>query len=148
MGLAAAVAIWRVHPRGDAPPPELELDSPVSPMKILRFGALFVAIQVAGTLAQRFFGSAGFLVVSVIGGTVSSASTAAAAAHLSSHGQMSPQLAATGAVLSSITSSFFNIPILQRGTRRNDLAMRLVWITGILALIGVAAVVVEFQMHL
>jgi uncharacterized membrane protein (DUF4010 family) len=147
MGLGAAFAIWRLRARTDPPPMELDLDSPVSLPKILRFGAMFLAIQVAGTLAQRFLGSAGFLVVAVIGGAVSSASTAAAAAHLSAHGELSPQLAATGAVLSSITSALFNIPVLQRATRRNDLAARLTWITLALAAIGIAAVAVEFKFH-
>lgn len=148
MGLAAAGAIWRLHPRSDPEPAELDLDSPVSLFKILRFGAMFVAIQVAGTLAQRFLPGTGFIVVALVGGAVSSASTAAAAAHLSAHGELSPQLAATGAVLSSITSALFNIPVIQRGTRRLDLSARLTWITLALAAIGIAAVAVEFKFHL
>jgi uncharacterized membrane protein (DUF4010 family) len=147
MGLAAGVAIWRLRPRGDPAPTELDLDSPVSLRKIITFGAMFVAIQVAGTLAQRFLGPYGFIVVALIGGTVSSASTAAAAAHLSAHGELSPQLAAMGAVLSSITSALTNIPVLQRQTRRHDLAARLTWITLALAAIGIAAVAVEFKVH-
>jgi uncharacterized membrane protein (DUF4010 family) len=148
MGIGAAAAIWRLRPRSDPAPAELDLDSPVSLAKILRFAFMFVAIQVAGTLAQRFLGSAGFIVVALIGGAVSSASTAAAAAHLSAHGELSPQLAATGAVLSSITSALTNIPVLQRATRRNDLAARLTWITLALAVIGTVAVAVEFKFHL
>ena len=147
MGLTAAAAIWRVRPRDETAPGELDLDSPISVAKILRFGAMFVVIQVAGTLAQRYFPGAGFLVVALIGGTVSSASTAAAAAHLSAHGELSPQLAATGAVLSSITSALTNIPVLQRQTRRNDLAARLTWITLGLALIGILTVASEFKIH-
>ena len=148
MGLAAALAIWRLRARTDPPPAELDLDSPLAIGKILRFGAMFVAIQVAGTLAQRFLGAGGFIVVALIGGAVSSASTAAAAAQLSAHGELSPQLAATGAVLSSITSALVNIPVLQRATRRTDLAARLTWITLALAAIGIASVAVEFKFHL
>ncbi len=147
MGLAAVLGIWRLRPREETEPAELDLDSPVSMGKILRFGAMFLAIQVTGTLAQRYFGGAGFLVVSLIGGTVSSASTAAAAAHLSAHGELTPQLAATGAVLSSITSALTNIPVWARQTRRNDLAARLTWITLGLAAIGIAAVVGEFKLR-
>ncbi len=147
MGIAAGVAIWVQHTRSDSAPAELDLDSPVSLLKILRFGALFVVIQVAGTLAQRFLGASGFIVVAILGGAVSSASTAAAAAQLSAHGELSPQLAATGAVLSSITSALFNIPILQRETRRHDLAARLAWITLALGVIGVLAVAAEFKLH-
>jgi len=146
MGLAAAGAIWRLRPRSDPEPAELDLDSPVSLFKILRFGAMFVAIQVAGTLAQRFLPGTGFIVVALVDGAVSSASTAAA--HLSAQGELSPQLAATGAVLSSITSALFNIPVIQRETRRLDLSARLTWITLALAAIGIAAVAVEFKFHL
>jgi uncharacterized membrane protein (DUF4010 family) len=147
MGLASAAAIWRLRPRSDPAPAELDLDSPVALGKILRFGLMFVVIQVAGTLAERFFGASGFLVVALIGGTVSSASTAAAAAHLSAHGELTPHLAATGAVLSSITSALTNIPVLQRQTRSTDLAARLTWITLGLAAIGIGAIAVEFKVH-
>lgn len=148
MCIGAAVAVWLQHPRSDAEPAELELDSPVSLGKILKFGLMFLAIQVAGTLAQRYLGGAGFLVVSLIGGAVSSASTAAAAAHLSAAHELSPQFAATGAVLSSITSALFNIPVLQRATRRNDLVSRLTLISAAIAVVGIVAVAVEFKFHL
>ena len=148
MGVAAALGIWRLRPREESEPAELDLDSPVSLGKILRFGVMFLAIQIAGTLAQRYFGGAGFIVVALIGGTVSSASTAAAAAHLSAHGELTPQLAATGAVLSSITSALTNIPVLARQTRRNDLAARLIWITLGLAALGILVVLAEFKLHL
>jgi uncharacterized membrane protein (DUF4010 family) len=146
MGMASAGAIWWLRPRTDPAPAELDLDSPVSLAKIIRFGAMFVAIQVAGTLAQRFLGPYGFIVVALIGGTVSSASTAAAAAHLSAHGELSPHLAATGAVLSSITSALTNIPVIQRQTRRRDLASRLAWISLVLSALGIAALVLEFRL--
>ncbi len=146
MSAATVLAVWRLRPRGEPPPAELQLDSPVSLGKVLRFAALFLVIQISGTLAQRL-GSFGFLVVALIGGTISSASTAAAAAHLAAHGELTPQLAATGAVLSSITSALVNIPILQRQTRSRPLAVRLAWITLGIAAIGVAAVSAEFRLH-
>ncbi len=146
MSAVTVFAVWRLRPRGEPPPAELELDSPVSPGKVLRFAALFLVIQISGTLAQRF-GSFGFLAVALIGGMVSSASTAAAAAHLAAHGELSPQLAATGAVLSSITSALVNIPILQRETNRSDLSTRLVWITLGIAAVGLIAVVSEFRLR-
>ena len=62
--------------------------------------------------------------------------------------ELSPQLAATGAVLSSITSALTNIPVLARQTRRNDLAARLTWITLGLAALGILAVLAEFKLHI
>ena len=56
------------------------LQSPFSPTAALKFGALFLALQVAGTLAQRTLGALGFYAVSLAGGVVSSASAVASAA--------------------------------------------------------------------
>jgi uncharacterized membrane protein (DUF4010 family) len=148
MCLAAVLSVWFLRPREAPEAAELELDSPVSLGRVLRFAFLFLVIQVSGTLAQRYLGEFGFLAVALIGGMVSSASTAAAAAHLAAHGDLSPQLAAMGVVLSSITSALINIPLLQRQTRRNDLAARLTWVTLGIATLGIAAAIVEFKLHL
>ena len=147
MSGVTVLAVWRLRPRGEPTPAELQLDSPVSLGKVLRFAALFLVIQISGTLAQRFLGGFGFLAIALLGGAVSSASTAAAAAHLAAHGELTPNLAATGAVLSSITSALVNIPVLQRETRRRDLAQRLAWITLVIAAVGVLAVSAEFRLH-
>lgn len=148
MCACAGIAVWMQHPRSDTEmPTELELDSPVEPVKIIKFGLMFLAIQVAGELAQRYAGGAGFLAVSLIGGAVSSASTVAAAAHLAATKELSPQLAATGAVLSSITSALINIPVLLRATRRKDLVSRLTAISLVAAAVGIAAMAVEFRFH-
>jgi uncharacterized membrane protein (DUF4010 family) len=145
MALSALLATWWARPRHMPESAELTMDSPVSLSKVLRFGLLFLAIQIVGTLAERALGGFGFLAVAVIGGMVSSASTAAAAATLVAHGELAPQFAATGVVLSSITSSLVNIPLLQRETRRNDLAERLAWITAAIAAVGIVAAAVEHR---
>lgn len=147
MGAGAISAVWWLRPRQEPEPGDLRMDSPVSVTKILRFGLLFLAIQISGTLAQRFLGGFGFLVIALIGGAVSSASTAAAAAHLAAHGELGPHLAAAGAVLSSITSALFNVPVLQRATRENGLARRLAWVTMGIAALGIVAVVLEVKLH-
>ncbi len=148
MSLASIIAVYRGRHRGERTPGELDLDSPVSLGKVLRFAALFLLIQISGTLAQRWLGSFGFIMVALIGGTVSSASTAAAAAHLAAHGELTPQLAATGAVLSSITSALINIPVLQRETRNKALAVRLSVVTLGIAVVGIAVSIVEFKLKL
>lgn len=147
MSLAAAGAIGWLRPREEPEPGELRMASPVAVGRLVRFGLLFLAIQFSGTLAQRFLGGLGFLVVALIGGTVSSASTAAAAAHLSAHGELGPHLAATGAVLSSITSALVNVPLVRRTTQRPDLAKRLAWVTMAIAALGLAAIAVEVELH-
>ena len=148
MGGAAVAAVYWLRPRTEPASGELTLDSPVSLGKVLRFAFLFLLIQTSGTLAQRFLGSFGFLAIALIGGTVSSASTAAAAANLAAHGDLTPHLAASGAVLSSITSALINIPLLMRETRGKNLGSRLLWITLAIAALGIAVIVAEFELHL
>ena len=77
------------------------LQSPFSPTAALKFGVLFLALQVTGTIAQRTLGALGFYVVSLAGGVVSSASAVASAASLAAAGTLSPKAAAIGAVLRS-----------------------------------------------
>ena len=60
----------------------LSLSSPVSMPHVLKFAALFVALAAAGTLAQRYLGTLGFLTFSLAGGLVKDASTTATAAAL------------------------------------------------------------------
>lgn len=102
------------------------LASPFSPGSALRFGAIFLALQIAGSLAQRTLGAAGFYVVSFAGGFVSSASAVAAAANLASAHTLSPQVAAIGAVLASGASVFINIALVARFAGNRRLTRRIV----------------------
>lgn len=88
----------------------LQMRSPISVGHALTFGALFVAITLAGQLAYRWLGQPGFLLVAIIGGLVSSASTSAAAAILAAKGTLSPALAGYGVVLTSMASLVFHVP--------------------------------------
>jgi uncharacterized membrane protein (DUF4010 family) len=82
MTLVAALWMWRDRVIEETVPGTLKLAFPISLTKVLQFGALFIAIQIAGTLLTRRFGSYGMLATGVFGGLVSSASTTAAAATL------------------------------------------------------------------
>jgi len=79
----------RIGEPGDEPAVPA-LQSPFSLTAALRFGLIFLALQVAGTLAQRALGHAGFYAVSVAGGVISSASATAAAANLQPPGHCRP----------------------------------------------------------
>jgi uncharacterized membrane protein (DUF4010 family) len=100
--------------------PLTNLGSPVSIGTVSKFAALFIAIQIAGTLAQRYIGDSGLQIVSAIGGLVSSAGATAAAADLSFHGKAGPLQVAIAVVLASIASVIIDLPILRRqpGGRR------------------------------
>lgn len=103
----------------------LQLTSPFSLAAALKFGLVFVLLDVAGTLAQRFLGAWGFYAVSVVGGLISSASAVASAATLSAHGKLSPSVAGNGAVLAAIVSVFVNLPLVMRVAHRPTLTARL-----------------------
>ncbi len=112
-----AALTWR-RPRAPATPhgdvPTLQLESPFSLSSALRFGAVFLALEVAGTLGQQYSGKAGFYAVSVAGGLFSSASAVASAGQLAAHGALPVATAANGAVLAALTSALVNLPLIAR----------------------------------
>jgi uncharacterized membrane protein (DUF4010 family) len=116
---------------------ELDLASPVSPKKVLNFGLLFLIIQVLGTLGARWLGNGGILLISVIGGTVSSASTTAAAANLVTHGSVTALQGATATVLTSITSTAMNLPLIRRHIKVNAVVREIMLATALQATAGV-----------
>jgi uncharacterized membrane protein (DUF4010 family) len=133
------------HRQVDANPKELELHlaSPVSLKRVVSFGFLFVAIQILGTLAVRWLGNSGVLLVSVIGGTVSSASTTAAAANLLTHGNISAQQAGTATVLTSIASTTMNLPIIKRQIKVKGMMHKIVLATALQGMVGISVLVLE-----
>jgi uncharacterized membrane protein (DUF4010 family) len=107
----------------------LHIRSPISLQQALTFGGLFLLITLAAELADRYLGRFGFLLVSVAGGLVSSASTSAAAGTLAAAGQLTPELAGYGVVATSMASLAFHIPMAQ-------MAGRNIWVTSRLALLS------------
>ncbi len=53
---SAGVILWRKRDPAKTPIPELKLPLPVSLRHVLRFGLIFLAIQVFSTLAERHTG--------------------------------------------------------------------------------------------
>jgi len=94
-------------------------------------------------VGARFLGKYGFLIVSVFGGLVSSASTTAAAANLSMHGRLSPPAAAVAAVLTSVASALVNLPVLYRQTRQKEETRTLSVLCFLLVLIGLGVLLVR-----
>jgi uncharacterized membrane protein (DUF4010 family) len=138
----ATFFVYRAHLRrekGVAPSPPLEVSSPVELKRVLKFAFLFVTIQAAGTLSQRYLGSAGVLVISFLGGFVSSASTTAAAAKLASHGMVTASLAGIATVITSISSAFVNLPIVLQITKDKALTRNLGFTTFACIVVGLAS---------
>jgi len=118
--------------------PVLQLRSPFSLLSALKFGMLFLAISVAGTLAQRTLGQVGFYAVSLVGGAVSSASAVASAALHAVHSSMPLGVAGTGAALASVTSAAINFVLAGRIAQDRSLARRMAWPSAALVVLGLA----------
>jgi uncharacterized membrane protein (DUF4010 family) len=109
----------------------------------LKYAALFLAIQIAGTLAQRALGQGGFYAVSAIGGVVSSASSVAAAANLAAAATLPVTVAALGATLATMTSTVVDIPLLARVSNDARLTRRVTWALGVVFVLGIAGIAVQ-----
>jgi uncharacterized membrane protein (DUF4010 family) len=59
---------WWQRDRLEAPMQPPRLASPLSLRRVLHFGLLFLVVDSAGSLAQRYLGNLGFLAVGLVGG--------------------------------------------------------------------------------
>lgn len=144
MTLVAGYFVWRnSRPKDDEQSMELKLSSPVSVKKVLRFGVIFLLIQIGAILAKRFLGTSGLILVSILGGTVSSASTTAAAAILASHGGTTALHAAIAAIATSIVSTIMNCLMVWRSTREPNIRRSIGVATGSQAAVGILATILE-----
>ncbi len=152
MLLVAAIQWWRIPaavPTGTTS--TLSLESPFQLSAALKFGLVFLLLNVVGALAQRHFGSASFYFVSVAGGLLSSASSIASAATLISHHEIPESTGVNGIILSTLTSILANIPLI-RGMMhdpalKNKICVSLVLIA-VAGLIGVAVNELAFRFAL
>lgn len=122
--VALAFVSLRAHaqPSGERP---LELSSPFSLWAALKFGVIFMAMQVVGALAQWSLGRFGFYAVSLLGGLISSASAVAAAAQLAAGGNTSVAVAGVGAVIASLASAGVNVMLVARVSKSPRLNRKL-----------------------
>ncbi len=139
MTLVAAYFAFRNHKNGaDTEELELHLASPIALKKVLSFGLLFLVIQIVGTAAARWLGNSGVLLVSVVGGMVSSASTTAATANMVPHGSVTAMEAGMAVVLTSIASTAMNLPIIRRQIKDKSTVREIVLATALQAAVGIA----------
>jgi uncharacterized membrane protein (DUF4010 family) len=137
------------QPQSTAP---LPLKSPFSLLSTLKFGLLFLALNIVGTVAERLLGHFGYFGVSLAGGLVSSASSVASAGELARTGILSPNIAGTGAVIASLASALVDLPVVARVarerplTRRTAVALGLIVAVGTLAAIAASLFPTRFQM--
>ncbi|MFZ3213781.1 MAG: DUF4010 domain-containing protein [Terriglobales bacterium] len=145
LAMACVALLLRTGKPDDEPGRELTLGSPISLRRVLAYGLLFVAIEVVGTLAERAFGSIGFMAASGISGIASSASATAAAANLSAAGKITPNLAGTAAVIASMGSALTNVPLVFKRLSR-PLLLRVASSTALQIVVGIAVLAAQHYM--
>lgn len=144
MTAGAVLFAWRRRKAVAAEPVNpLHMSSPISLRYVIKFGLLFVAMEVIGTIGARFLGEYGFLALSLLGGVVSSASTTAAAATMAVHGKLSPQVAGVATVFASISSALVNLPLVEQQTHDKKLTRSLTAISLVLVAIGLIVLAVR-----
>jgi len=139
--LLASVALALVGKA--APSPEsgqapIALKSPFSLWSALKFGFIFLGLQILGSLGHTLLGQFGFYGVSLLGGLVSSASAVASAAMLAAGQRISVAVAGIGAILASLASVAVNIVFVARLTRSRRLVRQVGASTLFLLLLGLA----------
>ncbi|HEX4386918.1 MAG TPA: DUF4010 domain-containing protein [Myxococcales bacterium] len=124
-------------------PPQIPLRSPFSLQSALKFGLIFLVLQIVGTLAQDALGQAGFFAVSIVGGCVSSASAVASAAMLAAQGHATPQVAGIASVLASLASAAVNLVLVARVAKDKQLNLRLGRALSAVVLCGIAGALLQ-----
>lgn len=119
------------------------LESPFSLTAAFKFGVIFLALRIAGTLAQRALGEAGFYAVSAVGGLISSASAVASAANLAAAGTLPAQVAGNGAIIASAMSVTINLPLVARVAKDRGLTLRTARVLGGIVLLGAFGCVLQ-----
>jgi len=125
---------------------QLSLSSPIQFRGVFSFAMLFLAIQILGTLGERYLGRFGFYAVSLIGGMVSSAGTTAAAANMVLRGKLDPGGAGVATVLASMASTMANLPVVYRAVRQRDIMRNLSLVSAGLVAAG-AVVLILLRRH-
>jgi uncharacterized membrane protein (DUF4010 family) len=120
-----------------------KMSSPFSLTSALKFGVMFLFLEVAGTLAQRSLGQGGFYLVCLVGGFVSSAGAVASAANLSAAGQIPPAVAGTGAIIASIASASIHLPLVIRVGRTPALSRRVAVVLVAIILLGTVGILIQ-----
>lgn len=143
MTAGALIFAWKERARGAEQVRSLDLDSPVSLRHVLNLGAIFVLMEIVGTIGARYLGKFGFLALSLLGGTVSSASTTAAAATMAIHGKLSANVAGVATVFASIASALVNLPLVQRQAHDKRLTRTLAVISLLLVAAGLVVLAVR-----
>jgi uncharacterized membrane protein (DUF4010 family) len=142
--LLVSAVLWRRYPVSDSGrTPVLSLESPFKLSAALKFGLVFLALNIVGALTQRHFGPASFYFVSIAGGLLSSASSIASAATLISHHALSVSTGVNGVILSSLTSILINVPLIWNITHEVSFKRKASFALALIAMFGLIGVAIN-----
>jgi uncharacterized membrane protein (DUF4010 family) len=116
------------------------LRSPLELRSVLGFATLFLILTVVSGLAERLFGSMGFLAVMVVGALASAASSAVLVGQHLSGGHLGGTPAAIALFLATVVGLLLNVALFWTVTRKAGLSARLLASTGPMILVGVVMV--------
>jgi uncharacterized membrane protein (DUF4010 family) len=116
------------------------LTSPLAIRSVLRFGLLFFALTVISGLAQRLFGSLGFLVVVVLGALASAASSAVLIGTQVRLHLLASDAAALAIYFASLVGLVENVVIFYTVTHQRAISLRLALFSLLIALSGGIAI--------
>jgi uncharacterized membrane protein (DUF4010 family) len=117
------------------------LKSPLELHSVLGFGMLFLLLAVISGVANRLFGTIGFLITVVVGALASAASSSVLVGEQLRRGHVAGSSAAIAMFLATLVGLLENIVIFWLVTRKPGPSLRLLLLTVPIVLVGILAVV-------
>ena len=122
-------------------PQKRRLESPLDLRSVLGFSMLFLSLTVISGLANRLFGTIGFLVIVVVGAVASAASSSVLVGQQLSRGYVAGSPAAIAMFLATLVGLLENVVIFWIVTRMPGPSLRLLLLTAPIVLAGILVVV-------
>ncbi len=145
MALVAAIIsliiLMRTRQAPQPPTQKSRLKSPLAIRSVLKFGLLFFSLTVISGLAQRLFGSLGFLIVVVVGSLASAASSAVLVGTQLRLHTLAPGPAAIAMYLATVVGLVENVVIFYIVTRQRAISLRLALFSLLIGLAGGISIV-------
>ena len=139
-GAISLIILLSTKPKTQLPNQKPALTSPLAIRSVLRFGLLFFSLTIISGLAQRLFGSLGFLVVVVLGALASAASSAVLVGTQVQLHMLAPDAAALAMYFASLVGLVENVVIFYTVTRQPAISLRLALFSLLIALSGGVAI--------
>lgn len=139
-GAISLIILLGTKPKTQVPDQKPALPSPLAIRSVLRFGLLFFTLTIISGLAQRLFGSLGFLVVVVLGALASAAASAVLIGIQVRLHMFAPGAAALAMYFASLVCLGENVVIFYTVTHQRTISLRIALFSLLIALSGGIAI--------